>query len=337
MRFYTLLPALIATATLASAAAGQEPRIPRRGPGMVGLPGAPFDMLLRDDAPRAVIGVSTSSATSARDTLGVLVNSVRPGSPAEKAGIEEGNRIAAVNGLSLKLAAADVGDEEMAGSMARRLSRALDKVKPGDEVELRVVANSQVKTVRIKTISPDELYDARRARGDDRATLGVGLASTGSRRDSLGVFVMSVDDGGPAAKAGIEEGARIASINGVDVRGHRSGDEEDGFFRSSNVSRLEREMSRLKPGDDVELRVYAGGQTRTVRFKAGRAGDLARRHRSMMIMGNDDLMIPEPPAAAMPRMLLNGPGMDAHVRHALESGMAGMGRAFARIGGRVDW
>ena len=42
---------------------------------------------------------------------------------------------------------------------------------------------------------------------------------TGSSRDTLGVFVMSVEDGGPAAKAGIEEGTRIASINGVDVRG----------------------------------------------------------------------------------------------------------------------
>ena len=62
--------------------------------------------ILIDGGPRAAIGVSTSSAATSRDTLGVLVSSVRSGSPAEKAGIAEGNRIASINGVSLKLSAA---------------------------------------------------------------------------------------------------------------------------------------------------------------------------------------------------------------------------------------
>ena len=100
--------------------------------------------------PKAVIGVSTTSGSSARDTLGVLVSSVRPDSPAEHAGINEGDRIASVNGVSLKLSAADIGDEDMAGVMARRLARELEKLNPGDEVDLRVVSDGQTKTLKIK-------------------------------------------------------------------------------------------------------------------------------------------------------------------------------------------
>src|SRR5262245_54327170 len=90
-----------------------------------------------EDRDRAVIGITTSTG-SARDTLGVRVSSGTPGGPAEKAGLEEGNRIATINGVNLKLASADVGDWEMASAMSRRLTRELGKAKAGAEVELRV-------------------------------------------------------------------------------------------------------------------------------------------------------------------------------------------------------
>ena len=95
-----------------------------------------------EDEDRAVIGITTSSG-SARDTLGVLVSSVAAGGPAEKAGIEEGNRIAAINGVNLRLDAADVGDWEMSSAMSRRVTRELGKLKPGDDVELRVYGSGQ--------------------------------------------------------------------------------------------------------------------------------------------------------------------------------------------------
>jgi C-terminal processing protease CtpA/Prc len=150
------------------------------------------------ETPRAVIGVGTTSGTTSRDTLGVLVSTVRAGSPAEKAGIEEGNRIASVNGLNLRLSAADIGDDQMGGIMSRRLSRELDKLRPGDEVDLRVYAGSQWKTLKVKTVPPEDLYATSRAtvsrRADERATLGINLAVTGSPRDTIGVFVMSVEE-----------------------------------------------------------------------------------------------------------------------------------------------
>jgi C-terminal processing protease CtpA/Prc len=135
-------------------------------------------------------------------------------------------------------------------------------------------------------MAPEDLYQtAEQRRAADRPTLGIGLAMTGSARDTLGVFVLSVEDGGPAAKAGIEEGSRIASINGVDVRGRRPDTTDDDFvfMRGDGTNRLTREIERLKAGDEVDLRVYYNNQYRNVKTKLARAGELPRRNRAVYI------------------------------------------------------
>jgi len=338
MRLIALSPALLAAGALA---AQNPPRATTR------IESSPIRMSLLGE-PRAVIGITTSGAASSRDTLGVLVNSVRAGSPADKAGIEEGNRIASINGVSLKLNAADVGDDDMAGVMTRRLTREIDKLNPGDEVDLRVYASGQTKSVKVKTISSDSLYETfSRRYFEDRATLGLQLASTGSRRDTLGVFVIGVDESGPAAKAGIEEGSRIASINNVDVRASRSSDEDEMVFRTTSVSRLEREVSRLKPGDDVTLRVYFNGQYRNVTLKAMRAADLPRRNRSMTIIGGDNVLLPSITRIPGGRFEIDGQDIGDKVRRAVDGAriatnaavggaLAGFGRGFM-LGNRVSW
>lgn len=323
----------------ASALVAQEARVTHVGPGTIVAPrgGNWFS-----EEPRAIIGVSTTNAATSRDTLGVLVASVRSGSPAEKAGIEEGNRIVSINGVSLKLAAADIGDDQMAGVLSRRLTRELDRLRPGDEVDLRVYAGGTTKAIKVKTVAPADLYETYSRRLDEeRATLGLNFAVTGGARDTIGVFVMSVEENGPAAKAGIEEGYRIVSINGVDVKGRR-GDDDDYVLRTSNVSRLEREISRAKPGDALDLRVYYNGQYKNVKVTAGRLSDLPRRNRSVMIMGGDRRMNLD-----IPRVKIDGMGFGREigdeVRRALETARVGINggfdglRTFSRVGGRVDW
>lgn len=338
------IPALLPTVFMASVTASTlDAQVPPVGPGVVIAPGARSRLL--SNHPRAIIGVSTTNGTTSRDTLGILVSSVRAGSPAEKAGVEEGNRIASINGVNLKLSAGDVGDDQMADVMSRRLQRELDRLRPGDDVDLTVHAGGAPKDLKVKTVSPSDLYEtAMRRDWDDRPTLGISLATTGSSRDSIGVFVMAVDDNSPAAKAGIEEGARIASINGVDLRGRRSS-EEDGYFnRASNANRFERELARAKPGDDVELRVYDNGQFKNVKVKAARMSDFPRRTRSVTIVGGggDALVLPE-----INRMKLDGLGPDIsdRVRRVLDEvrvsagrGSEGFGRGFSGTwGGRIDW
>ena len=124
-----------------------------------------------------------------------------------------------------------------------------------------------------------------------RAALGLELRTTGTKRDTLGVFVEAVTPKGPAENAGIIEGDRIASINGVDLR-TSAGDTEDSYTNGLAAHRLSREVQKLSPGSRVNLRVYSGGRFRDVQVTAGKASDVMRlgnRFRYMM-PGMDGMM-----------------------------------------------
>jgi S1-C subfamily serine protease len=289
---------LAAAATWPQQVAAQQTRVYSTQPSRA------FAYAFEGDEDRAVIGITTSTG-SARDTLGVLVSSVTPRGPAERAGIEEGNRIQSINGVNLKLAPADVGDWDMSDVMSRRLTRELGKVKAGDEVDLRVYSSGQVRSVKIKTVTYDSLYSSmpRRLRRDedDRAVLGVSLGSTGSKRDTLGVLVMTLDDDGPAAKAGLEEGNRIQRIGTVDLRVSRE-DAGDEMISSVKVQRLQRELEKLKPGDEVDLTVYGGGRTRTLKVKTVAASSLSRDRSRSMIWGGTPRAFVAPRVAPNPQI-----------------------------------
>ena len=282
------------------------------------------------DSPRAVLGISTGGG-SPRDTLGVLITGITPNGPAERAGLEEGNRIQAINNVNLRLSAADADDREMADLMARRLTRELNRVKPGDEVELRVYGGGRTRAVRVRTADADSLYRRRRRAGaewDDRPTLGLSLGSTGSVRDTLGVLVIGVNDSGPAARAGIIEGNRIAEINGVNLRVSRE-DVGDEWVANTRVQRLLREVRRLEPGREVTLRVWQDGQFRTVRTRAVRASELPRR-RGGVFMSGDHVGIVMPPMPPMPPVDFEGIGPE--LRYHIERALDGAGRAIEGVG-----
>jgi S1-C subfamily serine protease len=258
-----------------------------------------------DDRDRAAIGVTTSSG-GMRDTLGLLVSSVTAGGPADKAGIEEGNRLASINGVSLRLSPADAGEGDMDGIVNRRLIRELEKVKAGDEVELRVWAGGQTKTVKVKTVAVEDLPSRTRSvrrELEDRPVLGLSLSATGSRRDTLGMLVVRVTTDGPAEKAGIIEGDRVSAINGVSLR-VAAEDAGDGYMSSARMNRYRRELAKVSVGEDVELRVTSGGQSKTVRIKPVRAGDLPRDRGGVMIIGDGAVSIgdifPALPSIAIP-------------------------------------
>jgi len=306
-----LIPLLAAGAAMlaATAPAGAQVRsAPTPRPEIASPNGRTF-MLDRDEAPRAALGLNTSSTGTRRDTLGLLITSIVRGGPAEKAGLEEGNRIAAINGVSLRANVADIDDYESAGTLSRRLVRELEKAKPGDEVSLRIYGEGRTQDLRVRTVSSDSLFKrattfrrVSRDEMDERPALGIGLGSTGSRRDTLGVLVMSVQDSSPAARAGLEEGNRVAAINGVNLRVARE-DAEDPSMGRTKAQRLMREVSQLKPGDNVTLRVYANGQFRDVTMKVARVGDLPRS-RGMTYFGGGEFpgMPPMPAMPVMPAM-----------------------------------
>src|SRR6476619_4166815 len=265
-----------------------------------------------DDRDRAAIGISTSSG-GMRDTVDLLVSSVTAGGPADKAGIEEGNRLVSINGVSLRLSAADAKEGDMGDIVQRRLIRELEKVKAGADVELRVWSGGQTKTVKVKTVAVEDLPSRMRSvrrELDERPALGLSLSATGSRRDTLGMLVVRVTTNGPAEKAGIIEGDRISAINGVSLR-VAAEDAGDSYMSSARMNRYRRELAKVSVGEDVELRVLSSGQSKTLKIKPVRAGDLPRDRGGVMIIGDGAFGIGDvfpafptisiPPVPAAPR------------------------------------
>ena len=114
------------------------------------------ELMWTPPADRAVIGV-TIGASSRADTAGVRIEDVDAKGPAAKAGLKAGDIITDVNGVSLRVSATDAEDASLIGLSQRRLQRTLAKVKPGDDVELRVRSAGASRVVRVKSVSAADL------------------------------------------------------------------------------------------------------------------------------------------------------------------------------------
>ncbi|MGZ8378619.1 MAG: PDZ domain-containing protein [Gemmatirosa sp.] len=285
------------------------------------------------DENRAMLGVSLGAG----DDRGVRVVEVSDDGPAAKAGIEEGDRIVSINGTVVTVSREDADDPELQDLGARRLTRALGALKPGDEVTLVVARGSERRTVRVKTVAGSALAEGRGARvfsipggsgyvfgrdsagrataearirawrdsarvqAERRPARGLSVQASGTVRDTLGLFVGSITSGGPAEKAGLVEGDRIAAINDVDVRVPRE-DVEDRPSGSARASRFTRELRKAKPGDDLRLRVFSEGRYRTLTVKVGRAVDVFRSEGGMSFGFGDGDTFLRPSRVPMPPM-----------------------------------
>ena len=195
----TLVTAALVAATLVAAPlTAQEVRVLTR-------PDADRRVIVRtremmDDRP--MIGVTTAAESERGDTLGLRIESVQRGSPAEKAGLKAGDRVQAANSVSLRADRADAGEEDYSGVLNRRLQREVQRTPAGASIDLRVLTAGQPRTVKVTPVKASDLPTGERrgfswtGENPDRAMLGVTVASTGSARDTLGLFVQSVVRGG---------------------------------------------------------------------------------------------------------------------------------------------
>jgi predicted metalloprotease with PDZ domain len=286
--FAILVPAAEAQQppTLAVPPVPPEPSLPR-------VAVAPRIATLMASQPnRAALGVGLRTGTRA-DTLGVEIVDITPDGPAAKAGLTEGMRIEAINGVSLRLSAVDAADPLTADAGYRRLQRVMAELEPGASVELRVVDGTARRRVSVTTVSQADLARTRavtavtrvrdlRSVMANRGSLGLDVRSSGNARDTLGVFITAVTLDGPADSAGLIEGERIAAVNGVDVRDPQAG--------AARVSRMQRELERLAPGDTLTLRVFGGGRYREVRLRAGRGTETGGNRMILRFPGSGEAL-----------------------------------------------
>jgi Do/DeqQ family serine protease len=170
---------------------------------------------------RGMLGVTIQPVTSdiARSlglehVRGALVNTVQPGSPADKAGVRRGDVITGVNGETVK-----------DGNVLRN---EVSQLAPGSNVKLTVVREGKEQTVNatLAELRKEGVEADSQAAGPDHTGFGMAVESlTRDRATELGVKVSSgvivtdVQSGGRAADAGLRPGDVISEVDGKAVAG----------------------------------------------------------------------------------------------------------------------
>ncbi len=198
------------------------------------------------DAPQGYLGVmlqdispSMAKALKLGDNSGVLIADVVKGSPAEDAGLDDGDVILEFNGKTIDDASA--------------LTAAVRGTEPGDKATLQVLREGKQEKVKVVVgerntdqeiekirkmdqdhpdmqvwqghdFSPDGLKKMMGMADEDRGYLGIGLADLTEQlggyfgvKDGAGVLVTEVREDSPAAAAGLKAGDVITKIDDQDT------------------------------------------------------------------------------------------------------------------------
>ncbi|MFQ6058480.1 MAG: PDZ domain-containing protein [Anaerolineae bacterium] len=197
---------------------------------------------------------------------GALVVAIEPESPAERAGLREGDVITAVNGQA-------VDDDHPLGELIRRH-------EPGDEVELTVVRQGRERSLRVELgarreyffefeIPPQRLPEVppehfplpplerfrlkRPYLGIRYQLLTPELAEEEGLNVEHGALVREVMPESPAERAGLRKGDVIVAVDGQTVDDHP-------------LSEL---VSKHEAGDEVELTVVRQGRELSLTAELG--------------------------------------------------------------------
>lgn len=153
------------------------------------------------------VNQSLAETFGLKKPAGALVSSVERGSPAEKAGLESGDVILAIN------------EQEITASS--ELSAAVANVTPGDNVRLKVWRKGAPRDIAVRVGAfGDEKLAASAQPEAAKGRLGVvvrDLSPEERRRAESAGGVLVQDVAGAAARAGIRPGDVVLSVNGEAV------------------------------------------------------------------------------------------------------------------------
>jgi serine protease Do len=152
------------------------------------------------------------------ETKGVIVNSVRPGSTAEKAGIHQGDVITAIDGTPV--------------SDSNAFRNRVASSGPGTEVTLTILRDNREQKIRatLGEFNPEPAQSGEQGNNGPNEPGGgkLGLSvepltpdiasELNLRPGTQGVVVDSVDPAGPAVEAGIQRGDVVSEVNRQAIR-----------------------------------------------------------------------------------------------------------------------
>ncbi len=176
---------------------------------------------------------------------GALIEDVAPDSPAAQAGLCKGDRVVRVNGKAIRNSA--------------DLIPTLVAADPGQTLALRVSRDGWEKSLKVTLAAKQGAAPAERpqpakpapAPNKERGFLGIYLRQ-GEGGDPI---VDGVMEGSPAAKAGLQVGDLVHSVNGDKV---------------SDPSALIARIGRHGPGETITLGIRRGERDQSVQVTLGR-------------------------------------------------------------------
>jgi len=172
---------------------------------------------LRNDGKvtRGWLGISgrdVEPASSGSFAAGAVVGAVHDGTPAEKAGLQAGDRIVRLDGKAVE------SFEDLRGRIAQ--------TKPGQKVKVEIKRDGKAKKLELtleKRPHPDELarmrfgFPSRSGKGglygDGPPRLGVNVEET-----KKGVVIRGVESGSVGDELGLQNGDVIEEVNGEKIR-----------------------------------------------------------------------------------------------------------------------
>jgi S1-C subfamily serine protease len=233
------------------------------------------------------------------DAKGFLVIGVNEGSPADKAGIRGGDKVANINGREIRLG----GDIvlKIDNQDVRKIEDILTYLERykhiGDTIQLTILRDGRPQTINITlTARPEstQLQQPQPQAEVQRPSLGISginvtpaIAKAMNLTQAAGFLVVDIIAEGPADKAGIRGGYVVANINGTEIE--LGGDV---ILRIDNitVNIIDDILSYLntkKVGDTVQLTILSDGKVENVSVQLGPSLAVAGPIESPL--GSDDI------------------------------------------------
>ncbi len=236
----------------------------------------------RDEKQEGYLGIGLSDLSDEQKekhsiSEGAYIANISEGSPADKAGLKEGDIVTAFDGKPVADAAG--------------LQERVRKTEPGKEVPVEVLRKGGLETVNVKLAEREESeelfgnfpqtqepFQMYRWNNERSAFLGVSAEPLSRRAaDSLktdgGARIVTVERNSPAYKAGLRKGDIITSVDGEEIR------------TPNDLSKI---VEGKKPGDAVEIQFLHRGTKRTA------TAELAGRSATERLFGGGLNMRPVP-------------------------------------------